>query len=193
MLIAVTFLGSLAWSFVFVALPFQVERLSTSGPAGTLAWTGWILGVPSLAAVVTGPIWARYGERTDPKAVCVLVQTLQGLGFVATAMAHSVIQLFIARLLLGTVGSFSTLAFVIAGRETDPTVDAASPGGDPVGPGARHARGAAAGCGRGRAARVPAHLPDRRARAGDLRVAPPVGHAEPSAGVARGGASAGGC
>ena len=122
MLIAVTFLGSVAWSFVFVALPFQVERLSTSGPAGTLAWTGWILGVPSLAAVVTGPIWARYGERTDPKAACVLVQTLQGLGFVATAMAHSVIQLFIARLLLGTVGSFSTLAFVIAGRETDPTV-----------------------------------------------------------------------
>jgi DHA1 family multidrug resistance protein-like MFS transporter len=120
-LIPVTFLGSLAWSFVFVALPFQVERLSTSGPAGTLAWTGWILGVPSLAAVVTGPIWARYGERTDPKAACVLVQTLQGLGFLATALAHSVIELFIARLVLGAVGSFSTLAFVIAGRDADPT------------------------------------------------------------------------
>jgi MFS family permease len=119
-LIAVTFLGSLAWSFVFVALPFQVEKLSTSGPAGTLAWTGWILGVPSLAAVVTGPLWARYGERTDPKTACVLVQTLQGLGFLATALARSVIQLFGARLLLGTVGSFSTLAFVIAGRESDP-------------------------------------------------------------------------
>jgi DHA1 family multidrug resistance protein-like MFS transporter len=121
-LIAVTFLGSLAWSFVFVALPFQVERLSTSGPAGTLAWTGWILGVSSLAALVTGPIWARHGERTDPKTVCVLVQTLQGLGFVGTALARSVIQLFVARLLLGTVGSFSTLAFVIAGREPDPTL-----------------------------------------------------------------------
>jgi len=120
-LIAVMFLGSLAWSFVFVALPFQVERLSTSGPAGTLAWTGWILGVPSLAAVVTGPIWARYGERTDPRTACVLVQTLQGLGFLATALAHSVIELLIARLLLGAVGSFSTLAFVIAGREADST------------------------------------------------------------------------
>jgi MFS family permease len=70
--------------------------------------------------VVTGPIWARYGERTDPKAVCVVVQTLQALGFLATALARSVIQLFAARLLLGAVGSFSTLAFVIAGRETDP-------------------------------------------------------------------------
>jgi DHA1 family multidrug resistance protein-like MFS transporter len=120
MLVAVMFLGSLAWSFVFVALPFQVERLSTSGPAGTLAWTGWILGVSSLAAVVAGPIWARYGERTDPKAACVLVQTLQALGFLATGLAHSVIELFIARLLLGAVGSFSTLAFVIVGRESDP-------------------------------------------------------------------------
>jgi MFS family permease len=122
MLIAVTFMGSLAWSFVFVALPFQVERLSTSGPAGTLAWTGWILGIPSLAAVVSGPLWARYGERTDPKQACVLVQTLQSLGFLATALARSVIELFIARLLLGAVGSFSTLAFVIAGREADGTI-----------------------------------------------------------------------
>jgi DHA1 family multidrug resistance protein-like MFS transporter len=122
MLVAVTFLGSLAWSFVFVALPFQVERLSTSGPAGTLAWTGWILGIPSLAAVVSGPLWARYGERTDPKEACVLVQTLQGLGFLATALARSVIELFTARILLGAVGSFSTLAFVIAGREADGTV-----------------------------------------------------------------------
>jgi MFS family permease len=121
-LIAVMFLGSVAWSFVFVALPFQVERLSTSGPAGTLAWTGWILGIPSLASVVAGPLWARYGERTDPKAACVLVQALQSLGFVATALARSVIQLFVARLMLGVVGSFSTLAFVIVGREADPTI-----------------------------------------------------------------------
>ena len=192
MLIAVTFLGSLAWSFVFVALPFQVERLSTSGPAGTLAWTGWILGVPSLAAVVTGPLWARYGERTDPKTACVIVQTLQGLGFLATALARSVIQLLFARLLLGTVGSFSTLAFVIAGRESDLTAMRRRLGGDPVGPGARHAGRPAAGGGRGRPAGVPAHVPDRRARARDLGVAPPVGHAEPAAGLARRGRG-GGC
>jgi MFS family permease len=121
-LIAVTFLGALAWSFVFVVLPFQVERVSTSGPAGTLAWTGWILGITSLTAVVSGPLWARYGERTDPKRACVLVQTLQGLGFLATGFARSVLELFLARLMLGTVGSFSTLAFIIAGREGDPAV-----------------------------------------------------------------------
>jgi len=120
MLIAVTFLGAFAWSFVFVVLPFQVERVSTAGPAGTLAWTGWILGVTSLAAVVSGPLWARYGERTDPKTACVIVQTLQGVGFMITGFARSVLELLLGRFLLGAVGSFSTLAFIIAGREADP-------------------------------------------------------------------------
>jgi predicted MFS family arabinose efflux permease len=51
----------------------------------------------------------------------VIVQRCGDSGFAATALSHSVIQLFMARLVLGTVGSFSTLAFVIAGREADPT------------------------------------------------------------------------
>jgi DHA1 family multidrug resistance protein-like MFS transporter len=75
-----------------------------------------------LVSVVAGPLWARYGERTDPKAACVLVQALQGLGFLATAFARSVVELLVTRLLLGAVGSFSTLAFVIVGRESDPTI-----------------------------------------------------------------------
>lgn len=120
MLVVVTFLGSLAWSFVFVSLPFQVERISPGGPSATLAWTGWILGISSLVAVVSGPVWARLGERRDPKAACVVVQALQALGFLATGLARSVVELFVARFLLGAVGSFSTLAFIIAGREPDP-------------------------------------------------------------------------
>jgi DHA1 family multidrug resistance protein-like MFS transporter len=119
-LVAVMFLGSFAWSFVFVSLPFQVERVSPGGPSATLAWTGWILGVSSLVSVVAGPLWARAGERGDPKTACVLVQTLQAVGFLATGLADTVLELFVARFLLGGVGSFSTLAFIIVGRERDP-------------------------------------------------------------------------
>jgi DHA1 family multidrug resistance protein-like MFS transporter len=122
MLVAVMFLGSFAWSFVFVSLPFQVERVSAGRPSATLAWTGWILGITSLVSVVAGPVWARRGERGDPKTACVVVQALQGLGFLATGLARSVLELFAARLLLGVVGSFSTLAFIIVGREADPAV-----------------------------------------------------------------------
>ena len=50
------FFGSFAWSFVFVSLPFHIQRISTADPAATLRWTGWILGITSLVTVVTAPV-----------------------------------------------------------------------------------------------------------------------------------------
>ena len=50
------FVGSFAWSFVFVSLPFYIHRISTLDEASTLRWTGWILGVSSLVTVVTAPL-----------------------------------------------------------------------------------------------------------------------------------------
>ena len=41
------FFGSFAWSFVFVSLPFHIQRVSTLEPAATLRWTGWIVGISS--------------------------------------------------------------------------------------------------------------------------------------------------
>ncbi len=35
------FLGTSAWSFVYVSLPFYIQRISTEDPASTLRWTGW--------------------------------------------------------------------------------------------------------------------------------------------------------
>src|SRR5437762_3288241 len=54
------FLGSFAWSFVFVSLPFHIQRLSTTDPVSTLRWTGWILGISSLVTVATAPFWGRF-------------------------------------------------------------------------------------------------------------------------------------
>ena len=120
MLPAVMFLVSFAWSLVYVALPFHIEHISPVGPAATLAWTGWILGVTSLASVVSTPVWSRYAARGDPKAACVWVQALHGLGFLATGLAGSLLELFLARLALGVIGSASTFAFILAGRTRDP-------------------------------------------------------------------------
>ena len=72
------FFGSFAWSFVFVSLPFHIQRISTTDPAATLRWTGWILGITSLVTVVTAPVWGRYAARGNPKACYVAVEALQG-------------------------------------------------------------------------------------------------------------------
>ena len=114
------FLGTFAWSFVYVSLPFHVERLSTLDPAATLRWTGWILGISSLVTVVTSPFWGRRAERGNPKALYVRAQFLQGIAFFGTALARTLPELFLARLALGFVGAVSTFAFVSVGRASDP-------------------------------------------------------------------------
>jgi len=113
------FFGSFAWSFVFVSLPFHIQRISPLDPASTLRWTGWILGITSLVTVVTAPVWGRYAARGDPKACYVAVEGLQGLGFFVMALATTLPELFFARLILGAMGAASTLAFIMAGRVPD--------------------------------------------------------------------------
>jgi MFS family permease len=113
------FLGSFAWSFVFVSLPFHIQRVSTADPATTLQWTGWIIGVTSLVTVATSPIWGRYGARGNPKTCYVAVEALQGLGFFVMALARTLPELFLARLVLGGMGAASTLAFIMIGRASE--------------------------------------------------------------------------
>jgi len=113
------FFGSFAWSFVFVSLPFHIQRVSTLEPAATLRWTGWIVGITSLVTVMTAPVWGRYAARGNPKACYVAVEALQGLGFFVMALARTLPELFFARLVLGAMGAASTLAFIMVGRSVE--------------------------------------------------------------------------
>jgi MFS transporter, DHA1 family, multidrug resistance protein len=113
------FLGSFAWSFVFVSLPFYIHRMSPLDEAATLRWTGWILGISSLVTVVTAPISGRLAARRSPKQFYVAVQFLQSVGFFLMALARTLPQMLAARLLLGLMGASSTFAFIMASRHGD--------------------------------------------------------------------------
>ncbi len=113
------FLGSFAWSFVFVSLPFYIHRMSPLDEAATLRWTGWILGISSLVTVVTAPISGRLAAHRSPKQFYVAVQFLQSLGFFLMTLARTLPQLLAARLLLGLMGASSTFAFIMATRQGD--------------------------------------------------------------------------
>ena len=115
------FLGSFAWSFAFISLPFYIQSISPYDSATTLRWAGWILGISSLVTVLTSPAWGRVGERGNPRTQYLLVQVFQGVAFMGMAIAHTLPQLFVARLILGAMGAASTLAFIMAGRRSDPS------------------------------------------------------------------------
>jgi MFS family permease len=114
------FFGSFSWSFVYISLPFHIQRISTWDAAGTLTWTGWIMGITPLATVVTAPLWGRWAERGNPRTLYVVVQVTQGLAFLGTAAARTLGELLLCRLVLGVTGAASTFAFVSAGRSDDP-------------------------------------------------------------------------
>lgn len=113
------FIGSFSWSFVYVSLPFHIQHISPWDPARTLRWTGWILGVTSLVTVAAAPLWGRVAGRGNPKRLFMIVQVLQGLGFLGMAAARTLPELFVSRIVLGVMGAVSTFAFIIAGRSTD--------------------------------------------------------------------------
>jgi len=110
------FIGTFAWSFVYVSLPFYIQNISPLDAAATLRWTGWILGISPLITVITAPISGQLGERIDPKRGFITVQACQGVGFFLMAVARSLPELFFARLLLGLMGAVSTFAFIMVGR-----------------------------------------------------------------------------
>jgi len=114
------FIGTFAWAFVYVSLPFHIRAISTLDAPATLRWTGWILGISSLVTVVTAPLWGRYAERANPRALYVVVELLQGLGFFGMALARTLPELFVARVVLGLMGAASTFVFIISSRAGSP-------------------------------------------------------------------------
>jgi MFS family permease len=64
-------------------------------------------------------VWGRFASRGDPRALYAVVEVLQASGFVVMALARTLPELFLARLVLGTVGASSTFAFILAGRSLD--------------------------------------------------------------------------
>ena len=109
-------ISTFAWSFIYVSLPFHIQKMSTLDEAATLRWTGWILGISPLITVVTAPLSGRLGERIDPKRGFIAVQVLQGLGFLGMALARTLPEMLLARMLLGLMGAVSTFAYIMVGR-----------------------------------------------------------------------------
>src|SRR5688572_21281105 len=114
------FFGTFSWSFVYISLPFHIQRISTWDDVSTLAWSGWILGVPNLVTVAVAPFWGGLAERRNPKRLYVLAQMLQGVAFLGMALARTLPELLVVRIGLGVIGASSTFAFVSAGRHADP-------------------------------------------------------------------------
>jgi len=107
------FVTTFTWTYVYVFLPFYIQKVSPYGREATLLWTGLILGVPGVASTIFAPIWGAMASRFSPKHLYETGMLLQGLFIALMGLTTSLPLLFILRLLVGCIGGLSTLALII--------------------------------------------------------------------------------
>src|SRR5262245_48691314 len=105
-LLAVLFVAFIGFSFSGPFLPLLVRHLGVTEPRAVALWSGVLIGLGPLSAVVASPLWGRLADRIGGRPL--LLRTV--FGFAAlnalSALAADVWQLAVLRLLMGTLGGF---------------------------------------------------------------------------------------
>src|SRR5262245_48756002 len=119
-LLAVLFVAFVGFSFSGPFLPLLVRHLGVTEPRAVALWSGVLIGLGPLSAVVTSPLWGRLADRIGGQLL--LLRTV--FGFAAlnalSAMATNVWQLAVLRLSMGALGGFTAVALTLASLSAPP-------------------------------------------------------------------------
>jgi MFS family permease len=119
-LLAVLFVAFVGFSFSGPFLPLLVRHLGVTEPRAVALWSGVLIGLGPLSAVVASPLWGRLADRIGGRLL--LLRTV--FGFAAlnalSAMATDVWQLAMLRLLMGALGGFTAVALTLASLSAPP-------------------------------------------------------------------------
>ena len=119
-LLAVLFVAFVGFSFSGPFLPLLVRHLGVTEPGAVAIWSGVLIGLGPLSAVVASPLWGRLADRIGGRPL--LLRTV--FGFAAlnalSAMATDVWQLAVLRLSMGALGGFTAVALTLASLSAPP-------------------------------------------------------------------------
>src|SRR5712692_8809521 len=119
-LLAVLFVAFVGFSFSGPFLPLLVRHLGVTEPRAVALWSGVLIGLGPLSAVIASPVWGRLADRIGGRLL--LLRTV--FGFAAlnalSAMATDVWQLAVLRLLMGALGGFTAVALTLASLSAPP-------------------------------------------------------------------------
>ena len=108
------FVSFSGFTFVMPFLPLYIKQLGVTDTGDAALWSGVIFGISPLISGLLAPFWGRLAERYGRKMILqvslinfVLLLSLMGL-------VRDVRQLFALRLLIGALGSISTITMALA-------------------------------------------------------------------------------
>jgi DHA1 family multidrug resistance protein-like MFS transporter len=119
-LLAVLFVAFVGFSFAGPFLPLFVRHLGVTAPRAVALWSGVLIGLGPLSAVVASPLWGRLADRIGGRLL--LLRTVFGFAVLnaLSAMAADVWQLAVLRLLMGALGGFTAVALTLASLSAPP-------------------------------------------------------------------------
>ena len=119
-LLAVLFVAFVGFYFSTPFIPFLVRQLGVTDPRAVAVWSGVLIGLGPASAAIASPLWGRLADRIGGRLL--LVRTVFGFALInlLCALATSIWQLAVLRLLMGTLGGFTAVALALASLSAPP-------------------------------------------------------------------------
>jgi MFS transporter, DHA1 family, multidrug resistance protein len=119
-LLAVLFVAFVGFYFSAPFIPFLVRQLGVTDPRAVAVWSGVLIGLGPASAAIASPLWGRLADRIGGRLL--LVRTVFGFALInlLCALATSIWQLAVLRLLMGALGGFTAVALALASLSAPP-------------------------------------------------------------------------
>ncbi len=98
-ILGVTFIDILGFSILLPILPYFVKTFGASDVV-----VGVLFSTFAACQFLAGPIWGNVSDRIGRKAVLIVSQIGATIGWMMLAFAHSIVTVFVARVIEGTSG-----------------------------------------------------------------------------------------
>src|SRR5437667_8106656 len=125
-LMITAFIDMVGLLMIIPLLPFYVKELSGSGltvlhfhiGVGTI--TGFIVTAFTVAQLISAPLWGKFSDRVGRRPTLMIALAAAGIAYLIFGFAHSLLLLFISRLVQGAGGGTVGVIQAYVADSTDP-------------------------------------------------------------------------
>jgi MFS family permease len=125
-LMATAFVDMVGLLMIVPLLPFYIKELSESGIGifglhfGTGSITGFIIASFTIAQLLSAPLWGRFSDRVGRRPTLLIALGAAGIAYLIFGFAHSLVLLFLSRLVQGAGGGTVGVIQAYVADSTDP-------------------------------------------------------------------------
>jgi len=125
-LMATAFVDMVGLLMIIPLLPFYIKELGGTGVdllglhIGIGSITGFIIASFTIAQLLSAPVWGRFSDRVGRRPVLLVALAASGIAYLIFGFAHSLLLLFLSRLVQGAGGGTVGVIQAYVAYSTDP-------------------------------------------------------------------------